>query len=59
MTMLQLYHDLGALIYFGGDKTEQEKALKDIVILDPQWLIDVFKAVITILPNEKQVSWIC
>ena len=56
MPMLQLFHDLGTLIYFGGDETEQEKALKDIVILDPQWLIDVFKAVITILPDEKRVS---
>ena len=56
MTMLHMYHDLGVLIYFGGDGTDQKKALKDIVILDPQWLINVFKAVITILPYKEQVS---
>ena len=55
MTMLHLYHDLGVFIYFGGDRTDQE-ALKNIVILDPQWLINVFKAVITILPDKEQVS---
>ncbi|XP_072036781.1 uncharacterized protein [Amphiura filiformis] len=48
-TMLGLYHDLGAIIWFGEDKI-----LSNTVILDPQWLIDVFKAVITVLPDEKQ-----
>ncbi|XP_072037361.1 uncharacterized protein [Amphiura filiformis] len=50
-TMLGLYHDLGTIIWFGEDKI-----LKNTVILDPQWLIDVFKAVITVLPDEKQAS---
>ncbi|XP_072051468.1 uncharacterized protein [Amphiura filiformis] len=50
-TMLGLYHDLGTIIWFGEDEI-----LKNTVILDPQWLIDVFKAVITVLPNEKQAS---
>ncbi|XP_072027841.1 uncharacterized protein [Amphiura filiformis] len=48
-TMLGLYHDLGTIIWFGEDKI-----LRNTVILDPQWLIDVFKAVITVLPDEKQ-----
>ena len=54
--MLHLYHDIGTIIYFGGDDTMQQKSLKDIVILDPQWLIDIFKRVITVLPDERQVS---
>ncbi|XP_072021508.1 probable serine/threonine-protein kinase pats1 [Amphiura filiformis] len=51
ITMLGLYHDLGTIIWFGEDKI-----LKNTIILDPQWLIDVFKAVITVLPNEQQAS---
>ena len=47
-TMLNLLHDQRILIHF--DDTPE---LKKIVILDPQWLIDVFKEVITIPPFKK------
>ena len=71
-TMLGLFHDLGAIIYFGSAGTKEanntetkrdrtssnqaSKSLEDIVILDPQWLIDVFKAVVNIVPNDQRVS---
>ena len=45
-TMLNFYHDLGRIIYF-GNLSEDKAALTDMVILDPQWLVDVFKQVIT------------
>ena len=46
-TMLNFYHDLGRIIYFGS-LSKDKAALADMVILDPQWLVDVFKQVITI-----------
>ena len=48
LTMLNLLHDQRVLIHF--DDTPE---LNKIVILDPQWLIDVFKKVITIPPFKK------
>ena len=55
--MLNLYHDLGAVIYFrGDDHNTGNNGLSDIIILDPKWLIDVFKGVITVEPYAKQVS---
>ena len=53
--MLNLYHDLGTILYFGGDgNREEENSLKDIVILDPQWLIEVFKCIVTVKPKVNQ-----
>ena len=42
-TLLNYLHDQRSLIHFTGSAT-----LEAIVILDPQWLIDVFKKVITV-----------
>ena len=53
-TMLQFYHDLGRIIYF-GHLGRDRSYLKDTVILNPQWLIDVFKEVITIKDQKKMV----
>ncbi|CAH1787734.1 unnamed protein product [Owenia fusiformis] len=39
---LEFYHSVGDIIYFN------EINLNDLVILDPQWLIDVFKSIITV-----------
>ena len=53
-TMLTFYHDLGRLVYFGS-LSKDKAALTDMVILDPQWLVDVFKQVITFRdPNDMQ-----
>ncbi|XP_072050002.1 cyclic GMP-binding protein C-like [Amphiura filiformis] len=53
-TMLGLYHDLGTIIWF-----EDDKILRNTVILDPQWLIDVFKAVITVSPDQDRDPEFC
>ena len=53
-TMLHFYHDLGVIIYFGGEDCTNGY-LQDMVILDPQWLIDIFKRIITVLPDQEQV----
>ncbi|CAH1803214.1 unnamed protein product, partial [Owenia fusiformis] len=39
---LEFYHSVGDMIFFN------ENNLCDLVILDPQWLIDVFKSIITV-----------
>ncbi|XP_072037085.1 uncharacterized protein [Amphiura filiformis] len=52
-TMLDFYHDLGTIIYFGGDDNTNSD-LQETVILDPQWLIDIFKRIITVLPYQKR-----
>ncbi|XP_072043961.1 uncharacterized protein [Amphiura filiformis] len=53
LTVLRFLHDLGTIIYFGTK--EADNTLKNMIILDPQWLIDVFKTIITVKPNEKQL----
>ena len=58
MTLMNYLHDLKCLIHF--DHTDE---LKKIIILNPQWLIDVFKKVITVKPydaDEKKFldSWL-
>ncbi|XP_030831180.1 uncharacterized protein LOC100889840 isoform X2 [Strongylocentrotus purpuratus] len=53
LTMLTFYHDLGYVVYYGGIE-DQQSLLRDMVILNPQWLIDVFKQVITILDPAKR-----
>ena len=54
-TMLSFYHDLGTIIYF-GNIDDTFSSLKDIIILNPQWLIDVFKKVITVSDPNKWVN---
>ena len=53
--MLTFYHDLGRIIYFGG-LCKEKRSLKDIVVLNPQWLIGVFKQVITIANPRSMVG---
>ncbi|CAH1786849.1 unnamed protein product [Owenia fusiformis] len=47
---LGFYHSVGDMIYFN------EINLNDLVILDPQWLIDVFKSIITVPEFHRVVS---
>ncbi|XP_020614950.1 uncharacterized protein LOC110053100 isoform X2 [Orbicella faveolata] len=49
LTLLNFLHDLRLLIHF--DDTSE---LNDVVVLDPQWLIDVFKEVITVRPYHSK-----
>ena len=48
-TLLNFLHDKRILIHF--DDTPE---LNELVVLDPQWLIDVFKKVITVKPYDRQ-----
>ena len=48
-TLLNFLHDKRILIHF--DDTPE---LNELVVLDPQWLIDVFKKVITVKPYDHQ-----
>ena len=48
VTVLDFLHDQRILIHF-DDTVELNK----LVVLDPQWLIDVFKAVITVKPFHQ------
>jgi len=48
-TLLNFLHDKRILIHF--DDTPE---LNELVVLDPQWLIDVFKKVITVRPYDRK-----
>jgi len=48
-TLLNFLHDKRILIHF--DDTAE---LDELVVLDPQWLIDVFKKVITVRPYDRK-----
>ena len=50
-TLLNFLHDKRILIHF-NDSPELDK----LVVLDPQWLIDVFKMVITVRPYDPKES---
>ncbi|XP_072036012.1 probable serine/threonine-protein kinase pats1 isoform X2 [Amphiura filiformis] len=52
--LLHFYHELGHIIYFGGEEDGDHQGLRDIVILDPRWLIDVFRRVITVKDVKEQ-----
>lgn len=52
-TMLEFYHDLGGIVYYGGS-TALDNTLRNTVILKPQWLIDMFKRVITVMAQNEQ-----
>ena len=54
--MLTFYHDLGKIVFF-GKLHDANNTLNDLVILDPVWLIGVFKRVVTIMRPEKMVSF--
>ena len=54
-TMLTFYHDLGRIIYFGS-LSKDKSALNDIVVLDPQWLVEIFKRVIRLTKPKEMVN---
>ena len=49
LTLLDFLHDQRILIHF--DDTPE---LNNMVVLDPQWLVDVFKEVITVKPYDYE-----
>ncbi|XP_014670082.1 PREDICTED: uncharacterized protein LOC106811067 [Priapulus caudatus] len=52
-TMLNFYHDLGVVVYVGGVGAIDD-CLRNTVILQPQWLLDVFRRVITVTDLNDQ-----
>ena len=48
-TLMNYLHDLRSLIHF-----DDNVHLSKVVILDPQWLVDVFKKVITVRPYDPK-----
>ena len=49
VTLLNFLHDQRVLVHF-----DDTPVLNNLVVLDPQWLIDVFKKVITITPYDHK-----
>ena len=49
LTLLNFLHDQRILIHF-----DDTPVLNNLVVLDPQWLIDVFKKVITVKPYDHE-----
>ena len=48
-TLMNYLHDIRSLIHF-----EDTVQLNKLVVLDPQWLVDVFKKVITVKPYDPK-----
>lgn len=48
-TLMNFLHDIRSLIHY-----EDTVRLNTLVVLDPQWLVDVFKKVITVKPYDPQ-----
>ncbi|XP_052777380.1 uncharacterized protein LOC128214780 isoform X2 [Mya arenaria] len=48
MTMLEFYHNLGVIIYYGSGKSAMDNLLRNTVILSPQWLVNMFKHVVSV-----------
>ena len=48
-TLMNYLHDIRSLIHY-----EDTVRLNTLVVLDPQWLVDVFKKVITVKPYDPQ-----
>ncbi|KAI8787427.1 hypothetical protein BgiBS90_012565, partial [Biomphalaria glabrata] len=51
--LLTFYHDLGTLIYFGSNITN-DYILNNTVVLNPQWLVRMFQKITTINPPEDK-----
>jgi len=49
LTLLNFLHDQRILIHF-----DDTPVLNNLIVLDPQWLIDVFKKVITVKPYDHE-----
>ncbi|XP_069126661.1 uncharacterized protein [Argopecten irradians] len=51
--MLEFYHDLGVLVYFGGSGT-MDNLLRNTVILNPQWLVEKFTRILVAKQTEDK-----
>ncbi|XP_048256527.1 uncharacterized protein LOC124147603 isoform X2 [Haliotis rufescens] len=52
-TLLEFYHDLGVIIHYGS-AGPAHNVLRNTVILKPQWLVDMFRRIITARSTHDQ-----
>ncbi|GFN90803.1 protein neuralized, partial [Plakobranchus ocellatus] len=53
--LLQFYHDLGLLVHYPGDRgLGSDLTLSNTVVLNPQWLIDMFMLVTANFPPKEK-----
>jgi hypothetical protein len=58
-TALSVLHNLGYLLYYQQFPSEIELSIEDLVILDPQWLVNILKAVVTMKDVKSiQNGWL-
>jgi hypothetical protein len=57
-TVLEFYHDLGVIVYFGG-AGRFDVTLGKTIILHPQWFIDMFTRIINAQDGENEVRASC
>ncbi|CAL1533072.1 unnamed protein product [Lymnaea stagnalis] len=55
--LLNFYHDLGMLIYYGSHRTT-DPILCNTVVLNPQWLVNMFKQVTAGRPQKNELTLI-
>ena len=51
-TILSYFHDLGVLVYFGGD----DPILRQTVIIKPSWLVDMFSKLLSVKEPNVIIS---
>lgn len=54
--MVNFYHDLGLLIHYGSSGTI-DNVLRNTVVLQPHWLVDMFRSVVLAKPKTDKVSF--
>lgn len=52
--MVNFYHDLGLLIHYGSSGTI-DNVLRNTVVLQPHWLVDMFRSVVLAKPKNDKV----
>ncbi|XP_033112179.1 uncharacterized protein LOC117113057 [Anneissia japonica] len=52
--VLNFFQDIGEVVYFGREEDPDGNLLKENIILDPQWLVDLFRTVITHINFDEQ-----
>ncbi|XP_056019782.1 uncharacterized protein LOC125669862 isoform X2 [Ostrea edulis] len=54
--MVNFYHDLGLLIHYGSSGTI-DNVLRNTVVLQPHWLVNMFRAVVLARPKSEKWSF--
>ncbi|XP_061191926.1 uncharacterized protein LOC133200170 isoform X2 [Saccostrea echinata] len=54
--MVNFYHDLGVLIHYGSSGTI-DNVLRNTVVLQPHWLVDMFRSIVLAKPRSDKWSF--